>query len=101
LEGLSSTGTEALTPQLRQALDVLLSHAAAGSAAGAAALQAAGLDSLPDDSLLLLLLTELMSASSSFARCCAVARGLLLPRLLALQSTAPRDLAAAAEHVGA
>ena len=101
LNEMSSTGSTALPPQLRQALDVLLAHAAAGSAAGAAALQAAGLDTLQDDSLLLLLLTDLMTASSSFARGCAVARGLLLPRLLALQATASRDLAAAAEHVGA
>lgn len=88
-------------PQLRAALDVLLVHAAAGTAAGEEALQASGLSSLTDDSLLLLLLSDLVSPASSFARCRAAAAGLLRPRLAALAGPAPRDLAVAAQHVGA
>jgi len=38
--------------------------------------------------------------SSSFARCAAAARGLLLPRLAGLEGPPSRDLAAAAGHVG-
>lgn len=88
-------------PQLREALDVLLMHASAGTPAGTEALQEAGLGTLRDDGTLLLLLTELVTPASSFARCSAAAAGLLLPRLQALEAPASRDLAAAVEHVGA
>lgn len=87
--------------ELQAALGTLASRCAAGAAAGAAALQASGLGSLEDDSLLLLLLQDLVSPASSYARCSAAAGGVLLPRLQGLQAAAPRDLAAAAEHVGA
>lgn len=90
----------AMQPPLRAALDVLLTHAASGSAAGSEALEEAGLASLDDDSLLLLLLSDLITPASSFARCRAAAAGLLLPRLAGLAGPAPRDLAAAAQHVG-
>lgn len=87
----------ALTPAAKEALGVLLAHAAAGSTA---ALHDAGLTSLQDDALLLLLLSEAVAAGSSFARSSAAAAGLLLPRLRALGGAASRDLAAAVEHVG-
>lgn len=87
--------------ELRVALGVLMSHTAAGTAAGAAAMAASGLGRLEDDSLLLLLTQELISPASSFARCSVAAGALLLPRLQGLQGAAPRDLAAAVEHVGA
>lgn len=86
--------------ELQAALGTLALRAAAGTAAGAAALQASGLASLEDDSLLLLLLQELVSPTSSYARCSVAAGAVLLPRLQGLLGAAPRDLAAAVEHVG-
>ncbi|KAL4457426.1 hypothetical protein ABPG75_012291 [Micractinium tetrahymenae] len=87
--------------ELHAALGTLMLHAAAGTAAGSAALHTSGLDSLADDALLLLLLQELVAPASSFARCSAAAGCLLLPRLQGLQGAAHRDLAAAVEHVAA
>ena len=89
---------EGVPPHLRAALDMLLARAVATGSS--AALLGAGLGALGDDRLLLLLLTELLPPSSSHARSCAAAGGLLLPRLAGLRGPAPRDLAAAVQHLG-
>lgn len=88
----------ALPAECRAALDVVLARAAV---CGARALQLAGLDGLADDALLLQLLAESVSPASSFAVCSAACGGMLLPRLRRLDGPAPRDLAAAVEHLGA
>eukprot|EP00887_Chlorella_sp_A99_P002728 scaffold6.g2728.t1 len=97
LEGGALAPGAPLPPEARQALDGVLALAAAGSEG---ALQQAGLAALPDEALLRLT-SEAVGPSTSFVRCAAVARGMALPRALALAGPPSRDLAAALAHVGA
>lgn len=80
-----------LPPEARGVLDLLLAAAAAGRSAPLAAV---GLEAVPEHALLSLL-GEALPPAASFARCSAVGRAALLPRLQGLQGPPSRTLAAA------
>jgi hypothetical protein len=92
----------ALTPGCAAALDAVL--AAATDAAGDDdndVLGRSGLDALQDDAVLVVV-AEAVAAATSYARCRAVAAGVVLPALVRLQGGAlSRGLAAAVEHLAA
>ena len=85
-----------LPAEVMTALETVLTLAATGSPW---ALEQAGLGCLPDEALLRVV-AEAVGPSSSFARCSALARGMVLPKLLALEAAPSRDLAAVLEHLG-